>query len=315
MADERGAINKSGPSSSYGATDNNESGGTNPEDVIVIQVHDKGWQFIKLKFGEPFAEFLGTFILVSFGVGSIAQAVLSKGLNGNWITIALGFGFGLALGIAVSGIVSGGHLNPAVTITLAVYRKFPWVKVPVYITAQTLGAFVAAAVVYLNYVAAIDNFAGDSRAVTGAKATAGIFATYPQPFMSNAGAFLSEALGTFFLLLVILAVTDERNVPTARIVTPITIGLTLTAIAISFGYETGFSLNGARDFGPRLFTFIVGYGTEVFTANGFYFWIPIIAPIVGGLVAGLVYDLLIYWGDKSPLNRNVRRSRGGLEYP
>jgi len=314
MADERGAINKSGPSSSYGATEDNNSRGTGaPEDVIVIQVQDRGWPFLKLKFGEPFAEFLGTFVLVSFGVGSIAQALLSKGINGNWITIALGFGLGLALGIAVSGNVSGAHLNPAVTITLAVYRKFPWIKVPVYILAQTFGAFIAAAVVYVNYVSAIDNFAGNLRSVTGQNATAGIFATYPQPFMSNVGAFFSEALGTFFLLLIILALTDERNAPTSRIVTPITIGLTLTAIAISFGYETGFSLNGARDFGPRLFTFLVGYGVEVFSANGFYFWIPIVAPIVGGLVAGFVYDALIYWGDKSPLNKNISRQHRSLE--
>ena len=116
-----------------------------------------------------------------------------------------------------------------------------------------------------------------------------------------------------FLLLIILALTDERNAPTSRIVTPITIGLTLTAIAISFGYETGFSLNGARDFGPRLFTFLVGYGVEVFSANGFYFWIPIVAPIVGGLVAGFIYDALIYWGDKSPLNKNVHRQHRSLE--
>jgi len=315
MADtERGAINKSGPSSNYGATEDNNSRGTGaPEDVIVIQVQDRGWPFLKLKFGEPFAEFLGTFVLVSFGVGSIAQALLSKGINGNWITIALGFGLGLALGIAVSGNVSGAHLNPAVTITLAVYRKFPWIKVPVYILAQTFGAFIAAAVVYVNYVSAIDNFAGNLRSVTGQNATAGIFATYPQPFMSNVGAFFSEALGTFFLLLIILALTDERNAPTSRIVTPITIGLTLTAIAISFGYETGFSLNGARDFGPRLFTFLVGYGVEVFSANGFYFWIPIVAPIVGGLVAGFVYDALIYWGDKSPLNKNISRQHRSLE--
>ncbi|CAG8445309.1 7064_t:CDS:1 [Funneliformis caledonium] len=301
MAEERGAINKSGPSN-YGATETNE-GGSSSDDVIVIQ--RQGWQFIKYKFDDIFAEFLGTFVLVSFGVGSIAQTVLSKGENGNWITIALGFGLGLALGIVVSGAVSGGHLNPAVTITMAVFRKFPWIKVPIYITAQTLGAFVAAAVVYFNYVSAIDNFAGGDRSVTGQNATAGIFATYPQPFMSNLGAFFSEALGTFFLLLIILALTDERNAPTARIVTPLTIGLTLAAIAISFGYETGFSLNGARDFGPRLFTFFVGYGVKVFSEHNFYFWIPIVAPIVGGLVAGLVYDSLIYWGDKSPLNRNL----------
>jgi len=315
MADERGPINKSGPSSTYGATENNEGGSggtrdTTTEDVIVIQ--DSGWFYFKYKFREPFAEFLGTFILVSFGVGSIAQAVLSKGLNGNWITIALGFGLGLALGIAVSGNYSGGHLNPAVTITLAVYRKFPWIKVPVYITAQTFGAFVAAAVVYLNYVSAINNFAGERRDVTGVNATAGIFATYPQPFMSSFGAFFSEALGTFFLLLVILSITDERNVPSSRIVTPLTIGLSLTAIAISFGYETGFSLNGARDFGPRLFTFIIGYGTDVFTTSSFYFWIPIVAPIVGGLVAGFVYDSLIYWGTKSFLNKNLHHEHRAI---
>uniref|UniRef100_A0A1D1XW34 Aquaporin-9 n=1 Tax=Anthurium amnicola TaxID=1678845 RepID=A0A1D1XW34_9ARAE len=318
MAEERGVINKSTPTSSYGATENNGGGGGSGEergtgetaDVIVIQ--DSGWHFIKYKFKEPFAEFLGTFILVTLGVGSIAQAVLSKGLNGNWITIALGFGLGLALGIAVSGTYSGGHLNPAVTITLAVYRKFPWIKVPIYITAQTLGAFVGAAVIYINYVAAIDNYAGDIRSVTGDKATAGIFATYPQPFMSIGGAFFSEALGTFFLLLVILAITDERNVPTARIVTPITIGLALTAIAISLGYETGFSLNGARDFGPRLFTFLVGYGIDVFTASSFYFWIPIVAPIVGGLVAGFVYDSLLYWGEKSFLNRNLQHEQRAI---
>ncbi|RIA98684.1 aquaporin-like protein [Glomus cerebriforme] len=317
MADEQGAINKSGPSSNYGATENNGggSGGTREtgeatEDVIVIQ--DSGWQFVKFKFREPFAEFLGTFILVAFGVGSIAQTVLSKGLNGNWITIALGFGLGLALGIVVSGNYSGGHLNPAVTITLAVYRKFPWIKVPVYITAQTLGAFAAAAVVYVNYVAAIDNYAGDKRDVTGVNATAGIFATYPQPFMSNTGAFFSELLGTFLLLLIILALTDERNVPSARIVTPLTIGLTLSAIAISFGYETGFSLNGARDFGPRLFTFFVGYGVDVFSASSYYFWIPIVAPVVGGLFAGLVYDSMIYWGEKSPLNKNIHHEQRAI---
>ncbi|GES87073.1 MIP family channel protein [Rhizophagus clarus] len=281
MADESGPINKSGPSSTYGATENNgESGGTRgttaTEDVIVIQ-----------------------------DSGCIAQTVLSKGINGNWITIALGFGLGLALGVAVSGTYSGGHLNPAVTITMAIYRKFPWLKVPIYITAQVLGAFVASAVIYLNYVSAIYNYAGDKREVLGHNATAGIFATYPQPFMSIGGAFFSEAFGTFLLILVILAITDERNVPTSRIVAPITIGLTLTAIAISFGFETGFSLNGARDFGPRLFTFFIGYGIEVFTAYKFYFWIPIVAPIVGGLVAGFVYDSLIYWGDKSPLNKNV----------
>ncbi|CAG8574845.1 1212_t:CDS:2 [Acaulospora morrowiae] len=302
MADESGAINRNTSNTNYGTIEN--EGGPSTHQIHEVHIDPRGWSFIKYKFREPFAEFLGTFTLVTFGIGSIAQTVLSKGENGNWITISLGFGLGLALALAVSGSISGGHLNPAVTITLAVYRNFPWLKVPIYILAQTAGAFVAAFVVYLNYHAALANFDGGNRIVTGANATAGIFATYPAPFMGTLGSFFSEALGTFFLLLVILAVTDShRNHPNITIVAPIIIGLGLFTIAISFGYETGFALNGARDFGPRLFTFLVGYGVEVFTASKFYFWIPLVAPVVGGLSAGFVYDSLIYWG-KSPLNNN-----------
>lgn len=299
MAEER-AI-KPG-SSGYGSI---EASGDNATPTIAVgephpNVH--GWRAIKYKFREPLAEFLGTFVLVSFGVGSIAQTVLSEGKNGNWLTVALSFGFGLALAISISGHVSGGHLNPAVTITLAVFRKFSWLKVPTYILAQTAGSFVAAAVVYTNYGQALDNFDGGHRNTTGPTATAGIFATYPVGFINSPGAFFSEALGTFFLVLVILATIDERNTPTSKFSAPITIGLALTTIALAGGWETGFSLNPARDFGPRLFTFFAGYGVKVFSLDHFYFWVPLVAPVFGGLAAGFVYDSLIYTGSKSPLN-------------
>ncbi|KAG9295699.1 hypothetical protein G9A89_001716 [Geosiphon pyriformis] len=265
-----------------------------PQSTEIHQHDLHGWRGLKYRFREPFAEFLGTFTLVSFGLGGVAQFVLSRGSNGDWLTVALSFGFGLALAIAVSGSVSGGHLNPAVTITLAVYRRFSWLKVPVYIISQFLGAFVAAAVVYANYSSAISAYDGGRREVTGTSATAGIFATYPVDFIGVAGAFFSEALGTFFLLLIILAVTDERNTPTSKYTAAITIGLALATIALAGGWETGFSLNPARDFAPRLFTFFVGYGFQVFSASNFYFWIPLVAPVVGGLIAGAVYDGLIY---------------------
>ncbi|KAF0382832.1 MIP family channel protein [Gigaspora margarita] len=202
----------------------------------------------------------------------------------------------------------GGHLNPAVTITLAAHRNFAWHKVPIYILAQLIGAFLAAVVIFSNYHAAILEFDGGKLSVIGSNATAGIFATYPQEFMSIGGAFFSEFIGTFFLLLIILAATDERNLPNTRTIFPLIIGLALTTIAISLGYETGFSLNGARDFGPRLFTFIAGYGVEVFSAYNFYFWIPLVAPVLGGLFAGIIYDLLIYWG-KSPVNSLIGAGR------
>ncbi|CAG8854038.1 19924_t:CDS:2, partial [Gigaspora margarita] len=195
-----------------------------------------------------FAELLGTFVFITFGLGSIAQAKLGEGGFGNWITISFGFGLGLACGIFVSGSVSGGHLNPAVTITMAAHRNFAWHKVPIYILAQLIGAFLAAVVIFSNYHAAILEFDGGKLSVIGSNATAGIFATYPQEFMSIGGAFFSEFIGTFFLLLIILAATDERNLPNTRTLSPLIIGLALTTIAISLGYETGFSLNGARDF-------------------------------------------------------------------
>ncbi|RIB15405.1 aquaporin-like protein [Gigaspora rosea] len=310
MSEESGVLRgkQTGPSH-YGAIDNPQEEGTSNADAVeIIYVNPKGFEFVKYKLREAFAELLGTFVFITFGLGSIAQAKLGEGGFGNWITISFGFGFGLAFGLFVSGSVSGGHLNPAVTITLAAHRNFAWHKVPIYILAQLIGAFLAAVVIFSNYHAAILEFDGGKLSVTGSNATAGIFATYPQEFMSIGGAFFSEFIGTFFLLLIILAATDERNLPNTRAHFPFIIGLTLTTIAISLGYETGFSLNGARDFGPRLFTFIAGYGVEVFSAYNFYFWIPLVAPILGGLFAGIIYDLLIYWG-KSPVNSLIGAGR------
>ncbi|CAG8464959.1 17020_t:CDS:2 [Acaulospora colombiana] len=300
MDGERGALNGKSSSANYGTIDN--EAGSSTQQIQEVHIDPHGWSFIKHKFREPFAEFLGTFTLVTFGVGSIAQTVLMF----RYVDNAFDEEMSQYLHIFqyLDAKKQGGHLNPAVTITLAVYRSFPWLKVPIYILAQTTGAFVAAAVIYLNYHSALANFDGGQRIVSGANATAGIFATYPAPFMGIIGSFFSEALGTFFLLLVILSVTDNvRNHPSTTIVAPLTIGLGLFTIAISLGYETGFALNGARDFGPRLFTFLVGYGVEVFTTSHFYFWVPLVAPVIGGLSAGFVYDSMIYWG-KSPLNRN-----------
>ncbi|CAG8781209.1 21046_t:CDS:2, partial [Racocetra persica] len=199
MADERGLLHgkQTGPSH-YGATDipisvSQEGGTSNAEGPEVIYVHPHGFEYAKYKLREPFAETLGTFIFITFGLGSIAQAKLGEGF-GNWITISLGFGFGLALALFVSGSVSGGHLNPAVTITLAVHRYFPWSKVPIYILAQVTGAFLAAAAVFLNYHTAIVQFGGGELSVTGNNATAGIFATYPQEFMSIGGACLFASI-------------------------------------------------------------------------------------------------------------------------
>jgi len=253
-------------------------------------VHEESYfSRIKKHSREAAAEMLGTAVLVIFGCGSIASTVLSGGANGGWVSINLGFGLGLTAGIYVAGGISGAHLNPAVSLTLAIYRGFSWAKLPLYWFAQTLGAFLGALVIYVNYLPALNNskFGGFDNV------TAGIFATYPQPYVGAVGAFISEFIGTFMLLLIILATGDKNNFP-AGPSTPIVLGLTLLVIGASLGLQTGYALNPARDFGPRLLTAIAGWGFKVFTRQGFYTWIPLIAPLGGGVFAGLVYDGLIY---------------------
>src|SRR5262245_57368772 len=149
---------------------------------------------------EAAAEFLGTFFLIAFGVGVVAQTVLSKNANGSFFAINVGWGIAVMLGVYAAGGISGAHLNPAVTVSLAVHRGFPWSKVLPYSIAQIAGAFAASAVVFVTYREAFAVFDGGVRAVEGATATAGIFATYPQPFLSIAGGFVDQVVGTALLM-------------------------------------------------------------------------------------------------------------------
>ena len=242
---------------------------------------------------EAAAEFLGTFILIVFGVGVVAQTVLSRGANGSFLAINLGWGLAVMLGVYAAGGVSGAHINPAVTLALAVTRGFPWVKVAPYVIAQTAGAFVASAVVYLTYREAFDAFDGGARQVLGERATAGVFATYPQPFLTTLGGFIDQVVGTALLMVGVLAVTDQRNNAAPGWLTPVLVGGLVIAIGVAFGFNAGYAINPARDFGPRLFTAIAGWGGGVFTAAGGWWWVPVVAPCLGAIVGALAYDLLV----------------------
>jgi MIP family channel proteins len=241
---------------------------------------------------EAAAEFFGTFILIAFGVGVVAQTVLSKDANGSFLAINIGWGIGVMLGIYAAAGISGGHLNPAVTIALAVHRGFPWSKVLPYAIAQTAGAFAASALVFATYREAFSAFDGGMRMVEGATATAGIFATYPQPFLSIAGGFVDQVVGTMLLMIGAAAVTDQRNGVPAWLTGPL-VGLLVVAIGVAFGFNAGYAINPARDFGPRLFTFVAGWGSGVFTAGGGWWWVPIAGPIVGAILGGWLYDTFI----------------------
>jgi MIP family channel proteins len=243
---------------------------------------------------ELLAEFFGTFILIVFGVGVVAQVVLSKGAAGNALSINIAWGLAVTMGCYVAAGVTGAHLNPAVTLSLAVHRKFAWGKVLPYSLAQIAGAFAASAVVYLTYREALTAFDGGVRQVLGAQGTAGIWATYPQPFLSTfPGGFIDQVVGTALLVGVIFGITDSRNSPAPAGLAPVVVGLLVVVIGASFGFNAGYAINPARDFGPRLFTFAAGWGGEVFRAGNNWWWVPIVAPCIGGVIGGWAYDACI----------------------
>lgn len=163
---------------------------------------------------------------------------------------------------------SGGHLNPAVTFANCIYRGFPWYKLPYYTVAQVLGAMLGAVVVYANYVSAIDLLEG-APGVRTINATAGVFATYPVPFISTRQQFFSEFLASAILMFSIFSLVDAG----LGSIMPLFLLFLIFGIGASFGWETGYAMNLARDFGPRLMCFFVGYGDAVFTASGSYFWV------------------------------------------
>lgn len=260
------------------------------------------WSRIRHVLREPFAEFLGTMVLILFGDGVVAQVTLSKNVKGEYQSISWCWGIGVMFGVYVSGGISGGHLNPAVTFANCVYRGFPWKKLPGYVVAQMLGAFCGAMIVYGNYKSAIDNFEGHGvRTVLGDTATAGVFCTYPAAFMTRTGMFFSEVVASAILIMGIYAINDENNLPAGDL-GPIALFFLIFGIGAAFGWETGYAINPARDFAPRMASYALGYGPKVFSAGGYYFWIPIVATTIGATLGGFIYDFFIFTGAESPLN-------------
>nr|POF07178.1 aquaporin-7 [Quercus suber] len=208
------------------------------------------------------------------------------------------------LGAYIAGS-SGAHMNPAVTLANCVYRGFPGKKLPAYALAQILSGLCAAAVIYGNYKSAIDIFEGgvDIRTVPAASknATAGIFATYPADFMTKTESFFSEVIATGLLVFMIYALQNDNNYGAGKSMVRLGLFSTIFGIASCFGWETSFAINPARDLGPRLLTSMVGYGAAVYTTANYYFWVPLLAPIAGALLGGLIYDVMLFTGE-SPIN-------------
>ncbi|MDT7630684.1 MAG: glycerol uptake facilitator protein [Pseudonocardiales bacterium] len=241
--------------------------------------------------GELLAEFAGTMILILFGVGVVAQVVAGK--LGDHDSIAWAWGLGVVLGVYVSAAISGGHINPAVTFALAVFGDFPWRKVLPYSLAQTAGAFVAALLVRWNYSEVLA--AADPGHTVK---TQGVFSTLPGNGtlpVGDLGALRDQIIGTAILLFMVAALTDARNKAAAAAnMVPVVIGLLVVGIGMAWGTDAGYAINPARDFGPRLASFVTGYDTAFLDQYGnLYFWVPIVGPLIGGVIGLGLYKLLV----------------------
>lgn len=244
-------------------------------------------------WGELLAELIGTAIILLFGAGVCAMVVLfgrgvaGEVVHGGYTNITLGWGIGVTMGVYVAGKVSGAHLNPAVTLALALFRGFPWRKVIPYSLAQTVGALIGAAIVFFNYRKQFAKF--DPML----ERTAGIFTTFPAfPGLPQVG-FFDQVLGTALLLLLVLAVTDERNQAVTGNLAPLIIGIIVVGIGISFGALHGYAINPARDFGPRVFVTLAGFRNNGLTDGTYVFWVPVVAPLVGGVLGAAIYEKAI----------------------
>lgn len=247
--------------------------------------------------GECSAEFFGTMVLILFGCGVVAQVVTggtelgtTPGATGDYNSIAWGWGLGVAMAVYVAGRLSGAHLNPAVTVALATFKGFPARKIAPYIAAQVAGAFVAALLVRFTYSDLINKVDPQHT-----KATQGIFSTSPDAGVTLFTAFFDQVIGTAILVAVIFALTSAVNNPPLANTGPLIIGLLVVGIGLGWGANAGYAINPARDFGPRLASFITGYSDAWFSANGpeLYFWVPIVAPLVGGLIGGALFVFCI----------------------
>ncbi|KAM6965739.1 aquaporin-3a [Aplochiton taeniatus] len=263
---------------------------------VYLEKLCRTFQIRNLLLRQALAECLGTLILVMFGCGAVAQLVLSGGSHGMFLTVNFAFGFAATLGLLVCGQVSGGHLNPCVTFALCLLGREPWRKFPMYFLFQTVGAFLGAGIIFGLYYDALYDYSGDETVtliVYGENATAGIFATYPGKHLTIVNGFFDQLIGTAALIVCILAIVDPHNNPIPQGLEAFTVGFVVLVIGLSMGFNSGYAVNPARDFGPRLFTALAGWGIEVFTVRQCWFLVPIFVPFLGTLIGVWVYQLMV----------------------
>ncbi|POM57443.1 Aquaporin [Phytophthora palmivora] len=236
---------------------------------------------------ECLAEFLGTYVMIVFGMGVNNQVTNSENANGTWLSINICWGIGVMIGVYCSEGISGANLNTAVTLAHCVYGRLPWWKAPGYMFSQFLGAFCGAFTIWVM------QWQNLNKVDPNRETTQSSFATYPAEGISNLTAFYTEFIGTAMLVLAIYAITDTKNRPAGKYGNAFAFALMIMALGMAFGMNTGYAVNPARDFGPRLFTLCAGWGTKTFTSHHYYFWIPIVSDLLGGVCGAGLYRLMV----------------------
>ena len=229
------------------------------------------------------SELIGTAILIVLGEGVVANVILhkTKGNNGGLISITMGWGIAVFVAVYITAAASGAHLNPAVTIALAAIGKFEWALVPTYLVAQLLGAMIGALIVWIVYRQHFD-------ATDDAATKLGVFCTSPS-ISKPADNILSEIIGTFVFILAILFITKAEH--TLGSLDALPVALLVLGIGLSLGGPTGYAINPARDLGPRIMHALLPIKNKG-TSDWGYSWIPVAGPIIGGVLAAIVYQCL-----------------------
>jgi glycerol uptake facilitator protein len=250
----------------------------------------------KVFAGELISEAVAMFIIIVFGdsVAAMYSLYVPSPYQQAYWGVCIAWGLAVTIAIYTTGSVSGCHGNPAVTLALAVYRKFLWRKVIPYCVAQVVGAFLGATVVYVLFSPVIDLFNRTNHLTRASGGAAGVFFTHPGLAVTAMHAFNDEVILTAFLIFGIFAITEQYNemAPGANF-GALMIGFLVALIGASMGYLEAWAINPARDFGPRLFCFFTGWGPSAFPSQDNYWWIPIVAPLIGALVGGGAYQFLI----------------------
>ncbi|NXS14179.1 AQP10 protein, partial [Neodrepanis coruscans] len=213
---------------------------------------------------ECLAELISTFVLILITLSGTAQKVTSFETKGDTLTAYLAGAVAVMVGIYIAGGISGAHMNPAFTIAVCLTNQFPWWKLPIFMVVETVASFLSAGTVYILYYDAIWNYSNGTLTVSGPRETASIFATYPADYVSIANGFLDQVIGTGTLIVGVMGIMDNRNKGVPKGLEPVVVAMLVLSIEVSMGSNCGCPLNPARDIGPRLFTYLAGWGPEVF---------------------------------------------------